>query len=364
MTSRNLPAGWRRFALFVAGLHVLGLLLWLPALPGRPFLLGMGVIAYTFGMRHALDADHIAAIDNTVRKLTEQRQNPAGVGFFFALGHSSVVLLTAAAASVALHRLDHLLPVFSSAGGVIGGTVSGVFLLLVGLANLAILVRTVRTLRPTRLTGGAGRATVASHARTGRGPRGAAEGPSDRTGWGADGVPAGGPGGPLTALLAPLFRFVGRSWHVYPIGFLFGLGFDTASEIALLSMSAAAANQSVPVTGLLALPVLFSAGMTLLDTADGVWMTSAYRWAVADPVRKFRYNVTVTSLSVMAALCIGGIELVQVWGDRMRWRGSLIAWLEGVDLGPLGIGLIAALGAVWAAAVILSRTARRGRVAP
>ncbi|SFU65478.1 HoxN/HupN/NixA family nickel/cobalt transporter [Alicyclobacillus macrosporangiidus] len=324
--THSLSGGWRRFALCVAGLHVVGLLLWLPALPGHPILLGMGLLAYTFGLRHALDADHIAAVDNTVRKLTEQRRDPSGVGFFFALGHSTVVILTAIATTFAMHWVERALPGFEAAGGVIGGTVSGLFLLIVGFINFAILGRTLQLARRA----------------------------------GTPGVGAGAsPAGPLTALLWPLFRFVSRSWHVYPIGFLFGLGFDTASEIALLSMSASAAHQAVPVSGLTALPILFSAGMTLLDTADGVWMASAYRWAFADPVRKLRYNLTVTSISVAAAITIGVIELVQVWSPQMGLNGGIWKSLQELDIGPLGVGLILVLAAIWGVTLIASRASRR-----
>lgn len=318
------PRGWRRFALCVAGLHVLGLLLWIPALPRHPFLLGMGLVAYTFGLRHALDADHIAAVDNTVRKLTEQRRDPSGVGFFFALGHSTVVILTAIATTFAMHWVERALPGFESAGGVIGGTVSGLFLLIVGFINLAILGRTLQLARRAGKPG-----------------------------------PGASPAGPFTALLWPLFRFVNRSWHVYPIGFLFGLGFDTASEVALLSMSASAAHQAVPVTGLVALPILFSAGMTLLDTADGVWMASAYRWAFSDPVRKLRYNLTVTSVSVAAALTIGVIELVQVWSTRLALDEGIWKSLQDLDIGPLGVVLILVLAAIWGVAAVASRASRR-----
>ncbi|WP_051663238.1 HoxN/HupN/NixA family nickel/cobalt transporter [Alicyclobacillus macrosporangiidus] len=322
--TQSLPGGWRRFALCVAGLHVLGLLLWIPALPGHPFLLGMGLVAYTFGLRHALDADHIAAVDNTVRKLTEQRHDPSGVGFFFALGHATVVILTAIATTFAMHWVERALPGFESAGGVIGGTVSGLFLLIVGLINLAILGRTLQLARRPGKPG-----------------------------------PGASPAGPFTALLWPLFRFVNRSWHVYPIGFLFGLGFDTASEVALLSMSASAAHQAVPVSGLAALPILFSAGMTLLDTADGVWMASAYRWAFSDPVRKLRYNLTVTSVSVAAALTIGVIELVQVWSTRLGLDEGIWKSLQDLDIGPLGVVLILVLAAIWGVAAVASRASRR-----
>jgi nickel/cobalt transporter (NiCoT) family protein len=298
------PRDWLRLSGFggvVALLHVAGWGLFAWYAHANPALAGLGTLAYTFGLRHAFDADHIAAIDNTTRKLLADRQRPLGIGFFFSLGHSTVVL--ALSMSVALGAAS--LPWFRHWGGYVGAGVSGTFLWLIGILNLLVLLDIVRIHRN-------GEEERLEQRLLDRG------------------------------LMSRAFlgRFAGRitrSRQMYPLGFLFGLGFDTASEIALLGMSAGVAAKHVPFLALLSLPVLFAAGMSLLDTADGAFMVNAYGWAFSNPVRKLYYNVTVTTLSVAVALGVGTVELLQVAGV-----GTL-------DTGQLGYGIVALFVATWLA---------------
>jgi high-affinity nickel-transport protein len=279
---------WVRLAGFgsvVAVLHALGWGVFLYYARSAPALAGLGTLAYTFGLRHAFDADHIAAIDNTTRKFLQDGRRPMGVGFFFSLGHSSVVLGLTAALAVATTSVSAAIPALRHYGGTVGLTVSGVFLLLIGGLNLAVLADVVRAFR--RMRGG-------DHDAVGLERRLLDQG-----------------------LFSRLFlkRFADRidaSWKMYPLGFLFGLGFDTATEVGLLAMAAGVASQQLPILAVLSLPVIFAAGMSLMDTADGAFMCHAYDWAFSNPVRKVYYNITVTSLSVVVAIAIGGLELVQV----------------------------------------------------
>ena len=251
-----------------------------------PRLAGLGFLAYTLGLRHAFDVDHLAAIDNTTRNLLARRRSSLGVGFFFSLGHSSVVVALVVAVALA----GAPAAAFSHVGGAVGTGISGTFLLLIGLLNLGVLVdlaATARRLRTQSLDGG-----ELERLLDGRG---------------------------LVSRLgvARLFRLVGRSWHALPIGFLFALGFDTASEIALLALAAGASGGTLPLLGVLSLPLLFSAGMVLLDTADGVLMAAAYDWATADPSRRLRTNGVLTALSVAVALTAGTYQLAHVGSPRL-----------------------------------------------
>ena len=245
-----------------------------------PRLAGLGLLAYALGLRHAFDVDHLAAIDNTTRNLVARGRSSLGVGFFFSLGHSSVVVgLVAAVAAIGAPAAA-----VGKFGGSLGTGISGTFLLLIGLLNLGVLLDLVATARRVR-TKGADRAELERCL-------------SER--------------GLVSRLgVARLFRLVGRSWHALPIGFLFALGFDTASEIALLALAAGAAGGTLPLLGVLSLPLLFSAGMVLLDTADGVLMSAAYGWAAADPARRLRTNGILTALSVAVAFSAGVYQLVR-----------------------------------------------------
>ncbi len=306
--------GWIGYGGAVLVLHALGGLAVLTAARAHPALLGMGFLAYTLGLRHAFDADHIAAIDNTVRKLAQQRQDPLGVGFYFSMGHSTVVFLMALAMALVTRWARQGLPHLKDIGALVGTTVSGSFLLLIGLINLFIWIEIYLIFQGMR--------------------RGEYDAQSLERLLLSRGL--------VARLTGPLFRIIDRSWQVYPVGLLFGLGFDTASEVALLALSAGAAASALPLTGILALPVLFAAGMSLMDTSDGVFMTTAYRWAFATPLRKVYYNLTVTGLSVVAALLVGLIELAQVLTREIGVTTGFGKWLQHLDFGAIG-SLLAAL---------------------
>ena len=316
--NQKLPA-WMGYGWVVCGLHLLGLLALLQATRAQPVLLGLGFLAYTLGLRHAFDADHIATIDNAVRKLVRQGESPLGVGFYFSLGHSTVVFAMAVAAAVIARWAQHALPHIQAIGGLIGTTVSGAFLLLIGVINLFIWADIYLIFR--KMYQGNFDAQALEQLLLSRGV--------------------------VARVASPLFRIINRSWQVYPLGFLFGLGFDTASEVALLALSAGAATSAVPVTGILALPLLFAAGMSLMDTADGIFMTTAYRWAFATPLRKVYYNLTVTGLSVVAALLIGLIELIQALTQALGLTAGFWGRLHALDLGWIGYFLVALFMLTW-----------------
>jgi nickel/cobalt transporter (NiCoT) family protein len=327
-----------RLAAFFGGvgfLHVAGwgLLLFYGA--GHPTILALGGLAYTFGLRHAFDADHISAIDNTTRKLLQDGRKPIGVGFFFSLGHSTVVFLIAVALGLTVKWIvDGVVSdsgQLRSIGGIVGTVVSGGFLVLIGLMNLVILLGIVRVYR--RMKGGEYDRDSLDHELTA--------------------------GGLMTRIFGRLFRVIDHSWQMYPIGFLFGLGFDTASEVAFLAISAGAAANGLPFTVVIALPLIFAAGMSLMDTADGAFMAKAYSWAFASPIRKVFYNLTMTSLSVFVALFVGVVELVQVLVRVLNLRGGVFDAISGVDfVGRAGLVIVAAFVLAWAAALLIYKARR------
>jgi nickel/cobalt transporter (NiCoT) family protein len=310
------------YLIAIGALHVLGTaLLLLNAWGSHGMLLGMGVLAYTLGLRHAFDVDHIAAIDNTTRRLVQQRNDALGVGFYFSLGHSTVVfVMTVAAAFVA--RWAALLPALRSFGGAFGTAVSGAFLLAIGAMNLLLWLQLYRARRAAtcRVENAAALDRLLSQR------------------------------GFIARIAAPLLDVVADSRGIYPVGVLFGLGFDTASEVALLAIAAAAAASSVPVAAILALPLLFAAGTTLVDTLDGIFMVKAYGWAMFEPSRKLTYNLTVTGISVLAALAVGSVEIVQV---------TSAGRVGDFDTALAGCALVLAFGFVWLAAAGARRFARR-----
>lgn len=261
----------------------------------RPVLLGTAFLAYIFGLRHAFDADHIAAIDNVVRKLMQGGKSPYSVGFFFSLGHSSIVVLASVAIAATAAAMQSEFDAFHDIGGVIGTTVSALFLLVIGIANLLIL-----------------KGIWSAFARARRGEKIVDED--------LDALLAGR--GLLARIFRPVFRVVSRSWHMYPIGFLFGLGFDTATEIGLLGISATQAAQGMSFWTILVFPALFTAGMSLMDTTDSVLMTGAYGWAFVNPIRKLWYNLTITAASVVVAIFIGGLEAFGLIGDKLGLEGG------------------------------------------
>jgi high-affinity nickel-transport protein len=292
----------------VVALHVVGWTLFVWYARSNPALAGLGTLAYTFGLRHAFDADHIAAIDNTARKLLQDGRRSMGVGFFFSLGHSSIVLGLTTALALATKTVGAKLPTLQSYGGIVGASVSGVFLLLIGLLNLAVLLDVFGVFRAMR---------------RGRYDEEKLEQRLQDTGF-------------MNRLF---FKRIGdridKSWKMYPLGVLFGLGFDTASEVALLAIAAGAASHDVPFLEILSLPILFAAGMSLMDTIDGAFMSRAYGWAFSSPVRKVYYNMTVTTLSVVVALVIGGFELIQVLVGR------------GPDLARMGYLVVGLFAVTW-----------------
>src|SRR5712692_1184038 len=262
----------------VGVLHLAGWGLLLVYDASHPGFIWLGGVAYMLGLRHAFDADHISAIDNTTRKLLQSGKKPMGVGFFFSLGHSTVVFLIAVALGLAVRWVVQGVVADSgelrNIGGAVGTLVSGGFLILIGVLNLLVLMDIVRVFRKMR------------------------RGEYDRQGLEHELIA----GGLMTRIFGRVFRLIEHSWQMYPIGFLFGLGFDTASEVAFLAVSAGAAAQGLPLAAILSLPLIFAAGMSLMDTMDGAFMSKAYAWAFASPIRKVFYNLTMTSLSVFVVL--------------------------------------------------------------
>jgi nickel/cobalt transporter (NiCoT) family protein len=304
----------------VALLHAVGWGLYFWYSRHTPALAGLGTLAYTFGLRHAFDADHIAAIDNTTRKLLQDGRRPLGVGFFFSLGHSTIVFALTAGLALTAGIVDVAIPSVQAAGSTVGASISGTFLLVIGVLNLFVLADIVRAWREMK---------------TGRRD----DEPLERRLLDR---------GVLSRLvLTRVGDRIDTSWKMAPLGALFGLGLDTASEIALLALAAGAATHRVPLLAILALPTLFAAGMSLLDTADGVVMSRAYGWAFSNPVRKLYYNITVTSLSVAVAFGIGMIELLQV-----------TAGLRMLDLGKVGYVVVALFLATWAISVVYWKVRR------
>lgn len=308
-----LKKNWIPYSVIVLLLHIAGLICLFAGAKHHPILLGMAFLAYTLGLRHAFDADHIAAIDNTVRKLVQQKKNPVGVGFFFSLGHSSVVFIMAFILSLSVQWAQREMPRWQEMGGMIGTIVSGCFLVFIGILNAIILFDLQKVFLKMRI---------------GKYEEDEVEELLLNRGF-------------LARFAGPLFRFITKSWQAYPLGFLFGLGFDTASEVALLAISAGAAQNALPAVGILSLPILFAAGMSLMDTADGIFMTNAYHWAFSTPLRKVYYNLTVTALSVAAALLIGMIELAQVFSEKLGLTQGFWHWIQTLDISWLGYLLVA-----------------------
>ena len=327
----------RRLAGFfgsVGVLHVLGWGLLLAYATSHPAFFWLGGIAYTLGLRHAFDADHISAIDNTTRKLLQGGRRPMGVGFFFSLGHSTVVFLIAIALGLAVKWIVQ--GVVSDGGelkviGAAAGTmVSGAFLILIGVLNLLVLIDIVRVYRKMR------------------------RGEYDRDSLETELVA----GGLMTRIFGRVFRVISHSWQMSPIGFLFGLGFDTASEVAFLAISAGAAAQGLPFAAIISLPLIFAAGMSLMDTMDGAFMSTAYTWAFASPIRKVFYNLTITSLSVFVALFIGVLELAQIVVQVFGLRGGPFDAAASFVLSVAGYVIVAAFVITWAAALVIYKVGR------
>ncbi|MFL5823332.1 MAG: HoxN/HupN/NixA family nickel/cobalt transporter [Solirubrobacteraceae bacterium] len=323
----------RRLAGFggaVALLHLIGWGLVAFYAPSHPVLGGLAVLAYSFGLRHAFDADHIAAIDNTTRKLLADGGRPLGVGFFFSLGHSSVVFVLSLVLAVTVGAVHSALPTLQFYGGTVGAAVSGVFLWTLAILNLVVLSGIVGVWRDMR---------------QGRFDEAALEQRLQERGF-------------MSRFFKRPMGLVRSSGQMYPLGVLFGLGFDTATEVGLLAITAGAASGRIPPAAIIALPILFAAGMSLMDTADGVFMSKAYSWAFAGPVRKLYYNITVTTLSVLVALVIGTIELGQVLSTKLGWTGGFWSWLHGLDFGTLGYAIVGLFVVTWLIAIAIWRWRR------
>lgn len=260
----------------------------------NPTLLGVALVIYGLGLRHAVDADHIAAIDNVTRKLMQMKQRPVSVGFFFAMGHSTVVIIAAAAVAVAATLLNGF-DSFQNVSGVIGTSVSALFLLIIAAMNIVIFVSIYKSYRRVR----AGGTYIEEDLDLLLNNRGF-----------------------LSRIFRPVFKLVTKSWHMFPLGFLFGLGFDTATEVAMFGVSAAQAAKGISIEAIMVFPVLFAAGMSLIDTTDGVMMLGAYDWAFVKPMRKLYYNMTITLVSVIVAVLIGGIEALGLIGSKMGFSGE------------------------------------------
>ncbi|WP_261801723.1 HoxN/HupN/NixA family nickel/cobalt transporter [Streptomyces sp. ISID311] len=338
----------------IAGLHVVAFgVLFLLVVPhhytvgSRVFGVGLGITAYTLGMRHAFDADHIAAIDNTTRKLMADGKRPVSVGFWFALGHSSVVVVMAALVAGGAQLAGILLNDESRMHqilGMVGTTVSGSFLYLIAALNLIALSGMWRVFREMR---------------SGRYDEAELERQLDSRGF-------------MNRFLGRFTRSVSRPGQMFPLGFLFGLGFDTATEVTLMVMAGSGAAAGLPWYAVLCLPLLFAAGMSLFDTLDGTFMNFAYQWAFSNPVRKVYYNLAITGLSIAVAFFIGTIELVTVLHDKLALTDPLTGWISGLDLDNVGFIIVGLFVVVWAAALSYWRlsgvekrwTERAGRAQP
>jgi high-affinity nickel-transport protein len=339
------PGQWRTVAMMgtvVLGLHAIGFFLLVALVAPHhyrlgttgAFAVGTGLTAYTLGLRHAFDADHISAIDNTTRKLMAEGKRPLSVGFFFSLGHSTIVFVLAFLFAIGIKALGgqvtHQGSTLHSVTGWIGTGVSGTFLYVIAALNVVVLWGIVR---------------VFLEMRTGCYDEQQLEDRLNSRGM-------------MARFFGRFSRAVSRPWQMYPVGVLFGLGFDTATEVALLFLAAGAAGAGLPFYAILCLPILFAAGMSLLDTIDGSFMNFAYGWAFSKPVRKVFYNITITGLSVAVALLIGTIELGGLLAQKVGARGSFWTWLENINMGTLGFIIVGLFVATWTVALAYWHLAR------
>jgi high-affinity nickel-transport protein len=330
---------WRRMALmfgFIAFLHISGaLLMWKATTGGYKlgdgslFGWGTAALAYTLGMRHAFDADHISAIDNTTRKLMAEGKRPLAVGFFFSLGHSSVVAFLAILLNFGIKAVGTQLKDDNSSlhhyTGLIGTTVSGTFLMLIAILNLMILVSIVGVFLQMR-KGAYNEAELEKHL--------------DSRGF-------------LMRFFGPIARRIDASWKMYPLGILFGLGFDTATEIGLLVLAGSSVIAGLPWWAIISLPLFFAGGMSLLDTIDGSFMNFAYGWAFSKPVRKVYYNIIITGLSVAVAFFVGGLEILQVISNQLNLNGGFWEYCKNFNLNSAGYFIVGAFVVVWSIALLL-----------
>ena len=295
-----------------------------------PLLIGSSVLAYSFGLRHAVDADHIAAIDNVTRKLMQEDKKPISVGFFFSLGHSTIVVLLTIAIALTAGNIQENMPQFKEVGGLIGTSVSALFLLFIAALNMIILWNVFKTFQSVK-KGGSYDEDSLNELLNQRGL--------------------------LGRFFRPLFQLIDQSWKMYPLGLLFGLGFDTATEVGLLGISAHQASAGLPIWSILIFPALFTAGMCLIDTTDGILMLGAYSWAYIKPIRKLYYNLTITLVSVLVALLVGGIEALGIIGGKLGLQGEFWDFIEGVseNFGVVGYCIIGIFLVSWVVSTIVYR---------
>jgi nickel/cobalt transporter (NiCoT) family protein len=300
-----------------------------------PVLLGTAMLAYSFGLRHAFDADHIAAIDNVTRKLMQEGKRPMAVGLFFSLGHSTIVIGLSVAIAITATALQTHFDTFKTVGGVVGTLVSALFLFAIAFANILVLISVYRTFQTVKNGG----QFVQEDLHLVLANRGL-----------------------LGRLFRRFFRVIERSWQMYPLGVLFGLGFDTATEVGLLGISATQASQGLPIWSILVFPALFTAGMTLIDSTDSILMLGAYGWAFVKPIRKLYYNMTITAVSVVVAVIVGGLESLNLIGDQLGLTDDggfwgAIASLNG-NFGVLGYIIIGIFIVAWLISYVVYRVNR------
>jgi len=323
----------------IIGIYILliafNVIAWAVALLGfsvqYPALLGTALLAYTFGLRHSVDADHISAIDNVTRKLMQENKRPVAVGFFFSLGHSTIVVALSIAIAIAAAYIQSAIPGFKSAGGLIGTSVSALFLYLIAFINILVLWEVFRTFQKVKRGEDYNDQTLDEFL-------------NQR--------------GLMGRFFRPLLKMVDKSWKMYPVGVLFGLGFDTATEVGLLGISAVEAGKGLPIPYILIFPLLFTAGMCLLDTTDGILMLGAYGWAFVKPVRKLYYNLNITLVSVLVALVVGTIEITSIISGPLNLTGGIWDYLNNLDFGLLGILIIGIFILSWVVSTIIYKVRR------
>lgn len=299
------------------------------AFHARPALIATALLAYTFGLRHAVDADHISAIDNVTRKLMQENKRPVAVGFYFSLGHSTIVVALSLAIAFAATGVQRSFPTLQHLGGLIGTSISALFLYAIAIVNLLVLLAVIRAFRALRQGHGYNSESLDEFLMQ---------------------------RGLIGRLCRPLFKLIDRSWKMYPLGVLFGLGFDTATEIGLLGIAAIEAGKGLPIFTILIFPLLFTVGMSLIDTSDGILALGAYGWAFVRPVRKLYYNMTITLVSVLVAVFVGTIELLSVFVPRF---GNL-----GDDFSLLGFAIVGIFAVSWGASVLVYKARRYDRLEP
>src|SRR5258707_8841998 len=296
-----------------------------------PALLGTALLAYTFGLRHSVDADHISAIDNVTRKLMQEDKRPIGGGFFFSLGHSTIVVLLSIAIAVAATFVQTAIPALKSAGGLIGTSISALFLYVIAIINFLVLWEIFQMFRKVQRGETYSEQTLDDFL-------------SER--------------GLMGRFFRPLLRMVDSSWKMYPVGLLFGLGFDTATEVGILGLAAATAGKGLPIPFILLFPLLFTAGMCLLDTTDGILMLGAYGWAFVKPIRKLYYNLNITLISVLVAFVVGTIEIISIISGLLKLSGGFWDYVTNLDFGILGGIIIGIFIVSWVVSTLFYRVKR------